>query len=471
MTFLSELSSNILYLLTFCLGALLIYYIVPQHCKRATLLTLSIAFYLCCDWKMFFAMALVTVFTWYCGLRIKNTGRKKWLIIGCVSLVAFLAFFKYNSFFVAGAQKLLAAVGFSSDLLSVLMPLGISYYVFKAISYMVDVYRGKLPAETNLFTYALYICLFSEILCGPITRYSVFKESVSKDIVYKEENFHTGFYLVIKGLFMKVVIANRLSGYVATIFACPENYAGLTLWFAAFCYAVQLYCDFAGYSFVMVGVTKLFGLHTTLNFDRPYFATNIKEFWNRWHISLSGWLKDYVYIPLGGGRCSKWRNKANVIATFLVSGLWHGTGLNFLAWGLIHGVANAATPKKMAPRGIKKVLMILLTFGIVTFGWIFFGVDSIQTAFVYLKCMVCNLSFSVEAVQNAILPFTGDNTCVAFFLTAMLFVAVLFAREWYEERKKLPSLQVAGMGWQIFLLTSILLFGSFGTSGFIYANF
>lgn len=471
MTFFGELSSNVLHLLTFCLGAVLVYYAIPQRVKKTALLIFSIVFYLFCDWKMFFSIVLVTMFTWYCGSKIGESKGKKWLVAGCTGLILFWIFFKYNSFFAWEMNRMLSAVGMSSRVTSFLMPLGASYYVFKAISYMADIYKGKILAEKNLFTYALYICLFFEVLCGPITRYAVFKESIGKEITYKKENIETGFYLVIKGVFMKAVIANRLAGYVGEVFASPADYSGLTLWLAVFFYTVQLYCDFAGYSFVMIGVTKLFGLHTTLNFNRPYFATNIKDFWNRWHISLSSWLRDYIYIPLGGSRCSKKRAKINVIITFLVSGIWHGTGLNFLVWGLIHGVANCITPKNSNPKGMKKVFMTFLTFCVVAFGWIFFGVDSLHMAFVYLKTMIFNFSFSVEAVQNAMLPFTGDNTSVAFFLTIMFFVLILAIREWYEEKKKISSLQVAGALWQSFLLSSILLFGSFGTSGFIYANF
>lgn len=470
MVFLKELSNNIVYFMIFVFFSLFIYYVLPKKARKIALLIISLVFYALCDWKMLFAMMGVILLSWFFGKIIKETKSKKWLIVGCVLLVAFLSFFKYNSFFLYGTNRLLSVFGLSSNLVELMMPLGISYYIFKAISYIVDIYRGKYDDEKNIIVYALYICLFSEILCGPITRYDDYKITVN-NLVYNKENFQNGFYLILKGLFMKVIIANRLAPYVSEIFSAPQSFTGIALWMAAFFYSIQLYCDFAGYSFVAVGVTKMFGLHTTINFDRPYFAANIKEFWSRWHISLSSWLRDYVYIPLGGSRCSKLRSKINVLITFLVSGLWHGRGLNFIVWGLIHGVANVCTPKKVILTGFKRAFMILVNFFVVSFGWIFFGTDSLTTALIYIKCMFSNFSISVSAVTSAIVPFTGDNTCVAFFLTVSLFILILAAREIYEEKRKISVLHTASWGWQVFLLTAVLLFGSFGTSGFIYANF
>ncbi len=465
------MNTNVIPLVFFTFGTFVLYYALPHTYRRIALFLFSLLFYLCCDWKMLILLLTTAFFTWRCGAHIEKKGGKKPLLIGCGFLVLLLIYIKYNNFFVPKINTLLAQFGLESPLLKMIMPLGLSYYSFKAISYMIDIYRKKQKAECDFLNYALYLCFFPEILCGPITRYHTFRSALSSGLVYDKSKFETGFYLILKGVFMKAVIANRLSGYVATVFASPTGHNGLALWLAAFFYTIQLYCDFAGYSFMASGATKMLGMHTTFNFNRPYFASNIREFWDRWHISLSDWLKDYVYIPLGGNRCSALRQKVNVILTFIVSGLWHGSGLNYIVWSLYHGLINIFTPKKMKVVGHKKLLFVFLNFVLVMFGWIVFGTTSLRTAFSYFKLMLVDLSISAASIQRAVLPFTGDNTCVAFFLTVLFFIFILFIRESYEEKHKLSALHPSGSAWQVFLLLSILLFGSFGTSGFMYANF
>ena len=308
-------------------------------------------------------------------------------------------------------------------------------------------------------------------MCGPISRFDKFKTALDEGMDYDNVKIQEGFYLILKGLFMKVVIANRLSVYVGKIFASPTSFTGIALWLAAFFYSVQLYCDFAGYSSIAVGISRLFGMHYTENFKRPYFAHNIKEFWDRWHISLSSWLKDYIYIPLGGNRCSKLRQKFNVLAVFFVSGIWHGVGFNYIIWGLYHGVLNILVPKKKKDADKCGWLKILLNFALVTVGWIFFGTSSFTTAIQYIKSMFANLTVSSSAIQSALFPLTSDNTCVSFFLIVMAFIFALFIRELYEEKKDISVSKPASIAWQVFLLVSIFLFGEFGASAFIYANF
>lgn len=474
MSFFSELGSNVLALIVFSIVILVVYYLIPRQVRKSYLLLTSIAFYGLCDLKMLAVLLASIVFTWYCTNMIQKSNSKKWLFFGCTVLILLLAFFKYNNFFVNSVNAILDCFGIrdNSGILKLALPLGISYYVFKSISYMVDVYKKKYEAEKNLLNYGFYISFYPEIISGPISRYDEFKKAMDTSMNYSVKNMETGFYLIIRGLFMKGVIANRLADYVGGVFSAPESFGGIALWLAAFFYAVQLYCDFAGYSSIAIGITQLFGLHYKDNFIRPYFSTNIVEFWNRWHISLSSWLKEYIYIPLGGSRCSKLRKKLNVMIVFLVSGLWHGTGLNFVVWGLYHGILNAFTPrKKEAPKGIKKFILIIVNFALVTFGWIPFGSQTLGKAAVYIKRMFLNLSISMVDIQRAILPFTSDNTCIAFFLTVILFTGILIIREWYEEKKNIKSSEPASLLWQVFLLTSILLFGNFASSGFIYANF
>lgn len=446
------MQSNLFMLLIFSLLAVMIYYKIRGGGRAFYLLTINALFYILCDFKMFFLLAAVIFWTWICSRKLEERKDKKWLAFGICPLILLLFFFKY---------------GFSN----LLLPLGISYYSFKSISYLVDVYREKYCAEKNIVTYALYVSFFPEILCGPITRFDQFHKTL-KEVSYSDENIQRGFYFILKGVFLKTVIANRLSGYVGTIFAAPASYTGLALWMAAFFYSIQIYCDFAGYSSIAVGITQLFGMHYTENFKRPYLSVDIREFWDRWHISLSNWLKDYIYIPLGGNRCTKWKQKRNVMAVFLVSSIWHGTGWNFILWGIWHGFLNSFTVKKQANQNkVRKVFEMCVNFFCVMLGWIFFRAASVPVAVEFLKGMFFNLKISSKEVQNAVLPFTRDNTCVAFFLTVLFFIAAMALREYWEEKKQIKGTAIASVLWQVFLLVSIILFGYFGISDFLYANF
>jgi len=473
MKYFTEMSTNVLSLLFFSGLSLIVYYSITKKFRKYFLLLISVIFYAICDIKMLAGVLATTMLTWFCAKMIEKKHSVTWLVGGCVYVIALLGFFKYNNFFIFSINSFLEKIGIGGgEIVKLAMPLGISYYAFKSISYMYDVFRNKYESEKDFSKYALYVFFFCEILSGPISRYSDFKKSIDEGMNYSDEKIRLGFYFILRGLFMKGVIANRLADYVSTVFANPDGFSWIALWMAAFFYAIQLYCDFGGYSSLAIGITQLFGLHYQENFIRPYFSTNIIEFWNRWHISLSSWLKDYIYIPLGGSRCSKLRRKINVMIVFLVSGLWHGSGLNFVIWGAYHGVLNILTPRNIVCKHkIKSFLMTCLNFLLVTFGWIFFGSPTLGKAVSFLKGMFVGLSFSVNDIQAAILPFTNDNTCVAFFLTVLLFIAMLGCRELYEERKRLKSTHIASNVWQVFLLTSIILFGEFSASGFIYANF
>lgn len=474
--FLSSMGTNVLALLVFSMAVLILYYLLPKKFRPIFLLGVNLLFYLVCDWKMAAVLVAAILWTWFCGIKIGQEKKKGWLAAGVVSAVALLGFFKYANVFADKLNQLLALVGLGSagGALVILMPLGISYYIFKAISYLVDVYRGKYEAEKNLSTYALYLSFFPEILSGPISRFDQFRQGLETGMDYSGDNMQRGFYFILKGLFLKGVIANRLAGYVGTVFAAPGSHNWLALWMAAFFYAFQLYCDFSGYSSIAIGITRLFGLHHQDNFLRPYLATDIREFWDRWHISLSTWLRDYVYFPLGGSRCAKWRSKLNVLIVFLVSGLWHGVGLQYVAWGAYHGILNMLTPRRRSKeprRGIKRWLLIFLNFCLVTFGWILFGSGSLGNAAAYVRGMFSGIALNMDVIQTAVLPFTSDNTCVAFFLIAVAFILILLVREIWEEHKKADGSYLPGMVWQVFLLTCVILFGNFAVSGFIYANF
>ena len=361
--------------------------------------------------------------------------------------------------------------------LSLLLPLGISYYTFKIISYNADIFLGKREAEKGLSgcgAYLTYVLFFPQIVSGPIERSESFLAQLHAGPAYDAGLFAEGLQRIVLGLFKKMVIANRLSGYVDAVFAAPEAYPGLACVMAAFFYSFQLYCDFSGYSDIAIGMGNLLGIRSRENFACPYFSRGIKEFWSRWHISLSSWLKDYIYIPLGGSRVSSFWHGVNVLATFLVSGLWHGASWTYVIWGGIHGVWNLISRKKDPDRSLaRRIWQTLVTFFGVTVGWVFFRAERFAGALAFLKHAVTGFSLSYADIQSSILPFTGDNTCAAYFLTAcgFLFFLFLYERERVYGRTRGKEGAWLSVFWLAFMMLSIVLFGVFGVSGFLYANF
>ena len=476
--------SNLLVLLAFSLLVALVYYCVPPKWRVHILLVFSMVFYVACSGWMTLVLLGTMVWTWLCAGQLSRkdstTGKRRWLIAGVLPLVAALVFFKYNGFFIADFQAVLAKFGITlGGAGMLLMPLGISYYTFKNISYLADVHLNKITAEKDFLKYATYVAFFPQITAGPIERYKDWPKTwQEKGVVFSPVLFRQGFSAICNGLFMKLVIANRLAVYTGKVFSQPDKFNGLTLCFAAFFYSIQLYCDFAGYSFLAIGLTNLLSHPCGDNFRRPYFAEDIREFWNRWHISLSSWLKDYVYIPLGGSRCTTWRKNVNLMITFLVSGAWHGVGLNFLVWGAWHGLLNVITPKRS--KGVDAVRTwrasilhfgkVVLNFLLVALGWVFFASPNCRSAMRFLFGMFSRFSLSGNAFSKALLQFTGDNTSVSFFLVALLFMVIYGLGEWNQERKWLKGTWFSGLAWEVFLLVSVVFFGQFG-GGFIYANF
>lgn len=447
---------------------LLIYYVIPLKFRWGLLLAASVVFYASADWKMLFLVGGSIVISYFAGLKIEQAQevrkKRRWMTGSVVLLVLILMVFKYYNFFADAVGNLL---GSSSDIFKLAMPLGISYYTFKIISYLADIYKGKIDAEKYFGYYALYISFFPQILCGPIERADHFIPQLKYGCKYEEKLAAEGMERIIIGLFKKLVIADRLALYVGTVFDAPTAYPGLASIMAAFFYAIQLYCDFSGYSDMAIGMGQMLGIRTRENFQYPYFSRSIKEFWTRWHISLSGWLRDYIYIPLGGNRKGKMRKQFNTLAVFLVSGIWHGSSLNFVFWGALHGLWNMiSTPKKEDSPAWRKFLQGVITFCGVTFTWVFFRAKNLATAFAMLKHMILGFGLSVDQITASLLPFTGDNTCAAHFLIICLLILFQAVFEWRRTRGKGTS-----YGWLAAMLVITLLFGKFGSSSFLYGNF
>ena len=447
---------------------LAVYYILPHKFRWGLLLLASVVFYASADWKMLALIGGSIVVSYIAGLKIEqaeNEKQKKVWMAGCIILlVAILMLFKYFGFFADVIGNMLGATSFVFNLV---MPLGISYYTFKIISYLVDIYKGKIDAEKHLGYYALYVSFFPQILCGPIERADYFIPQLKYGCKFEDKLAAEGLERIIIGLFKKLAIADRLALYVGTVFDAPTAYPGLASIMAVAFYTIQIYCDFSGYSDMAIGMAQMLGIRTRENFNYPYFSRSIKEFWSRWHISLSSWLRDYIYIPLGGNRKGKMRKHLNTLAVFLVSGIWHGSSLSFVFWGALHGFWNMiSTPKKDDDPVWKQILQVLVTILGVAFTWIFFRAKDLATAFTMIKHMILGFGLSIDQITASLLPFTGDNTCAAYFLIICLLILFQAVFEWRRTRDKGTS-----YGWIAAMLAMTLLLGQFGSSSFLYGQF
>lgn len=430
--------------------------------KIIIILILNAAFYALCDVKYLPIMTfeILASFWTYCQIVKRNKTKKVWLICGIALEVLILGFFKYADFFLDG----------KADALRIIMPLGISYYTFKILSFLIDAYREKMESNVTLLQYAAYVSFFPQIMCGPISRANEIIPQLNRKEKITEKELLDGFGMIISGIFKKMVIADRLSSYTETIFTNPLNYPTLASWIAAFLFSIQIYCDFAGYSEIAIGVCKVFGFQCRANFNKPYFSYSIKEFWNRWHISLSTWLRDYIYIPLGGNRRGRLRKNINILITFLVSGIWHGNGLNFICWGIWHGLLNILSVKK-SDKNVVVFFQTVGTFICVTFGWIMFKAESFTSGMQYILNMFSNIKINYNTIVDSIIPFTGDYSCLSYFIIVGIFILILFIFELWEYKESVKSQEKLLYFRSSFYLLATLLFGIVGQSSFLYANF
>lgn len=353
------------------------------------------------------------------------------------------------------------------------IPIGISFFTFQALGYLWDVYYKRQEAEHNFLTYALFVSFFPSILSGPINKASLVIPQL-KDLrpYFNYSKAVEGLKMLLWGMFMKVVVADRLALYVDTVLPSYENYTGLSCFVASLLYTVQIYADFAGYSLMAIGVGKVLGFELTENFRRPYFAVSITDFWHRWHISLSTWLKDYVYIPMGGSRCSKLRNYWNIFVTFLVSGIWHGANWTFIVWGCIHGVCQIVEKilgqQKCNYGRFGKSIKISITFLIVNFAWIFFRMPSLSDA-----CKVIARIFDPTLPMTLFMPNGGKSDLLFYIMgLSMLFVKDFFD-EYHPQSLYLFNNEKRIVRWTSYIIIFILIMltGVFGADQFIYANF
>lgn len=473
---------NSISFLVFMAAVLAVFYLSPYQIRARVLLCASIVFYLSYDFRVFLLAAATAGWTYLVGRKLEESQERKktWLLAGILPVIGVLFVFKYMNFFAESVVKLLRWFSVSSNeiVLELFLTVGLSYYSFKVISYLVEIYRGNIVSEKDFGNYLLYVTFFPQMVSGPIVRAYDFLPQLEKNLVFDREKAAAGLELILMGCFKKLVLSNRIAVYVDGVYANVKGNTGLSLFFAAFFYSIQIYCDFSGYSDMAIGIGNLFGITTKKNFDCPYLSLNIKEFWKRWHISLSSWLTDYIYIPLGGNRVSKIKKVRNTMVVFLTSGLWHGANWTFVVWGGIHGLFNLVfgrkkkeTEKSTFWSSCISVLKGLFTFTLVSFAWIFFRMGSLKSAFLVVRKILFETRINFYELQNSILLWTFDNMCVAYFLTVCFCILVLFLWEWRKTYLKKEESSRVTACFQIFWVMAILLFGVFGESSFIYANF
>lgn len=378
------------FLILFC-GCLFLLFIIQligrnhknaRTIQKSVLLLASYSFIYLVNWKFCVSILFVTLISFGVGLTITNAKNKKaWLATSIVLLVAILCYYKYTNFFIESISILLKnAVSIST--LDIVAPVGISFYIFSSLSYLIDVYKGKYEGEKNILNYSLYIAFFPKLLAGPIIRYDQFTKSTKDYVGLTLLNFHDGIQIFVFGLFKKMVLADHLGVFVDDIFFAPDAYNTGTIVLAVISYSLQIYLDFSGYSDMAIGISKILGFDFPANFNLPYLAKNVSEFWKRWHISLSSWLQEYVYFPLGGSRKGLARTFLNLMLVMIISGLWHGAGWTFIVWGGLYGVSSCV--QKLIGNKTKKnnsIVLIICTYVLVSLLWIFFRADSLETAF------------------------------------------------------------------------------------------
>lgn len=472
-----------------------LYFIFPKKIKWFWLLTTSYYFYMSWNPKYAFLILTSTVITYLSGIYIEKAvkygkGNKKvFVALSFISNLAILVGFKYFNFLNENFAIVSDSLGFDWGVsnLNILLPVGISFYTFQALSYTMDVYRGKINATHHFGKYALFVSFFPQLVAGPIEKSEHLLPQFDKDHKFDYNRIKDGLILMAWGFFKKMVIADRLAILVNTVYGNPSNYVGFELIIATLFFAVQILCDFSGYTDIAIGAAKVLGYDLMKNFDRPYFSKSIPEFWRRWHISLGGWFRDYLYFPLGGSRVSKWKKYRNIMIVFMVSGIWHGASWNFLIWGFLHGIYQiidlAITPhidrlnnylQVSTNSFVYRLYKVLLTFTLVAIAWVFFRANTLADGTYIIKNIFV---FNPEVIIE------GDIYKLGLvwreFKIAIIAIMVLFAANLLERKYHLLNLlrrQHLIIRWifYIILILYILIYGVYGSdekASFIYFQF
>lgn len=439
----------------------------------------SYTFYGWWDWRFLCLLFLSTGLDYYTGLRIGEASsqktRKLWLYTSVITNLSILGVFKYFNFFISSFTDLFHAFGLQAEvpLLNVILPIGISFYTFHGLSYVIDIYNKKAPVTRSFVDYSLFVCFFPLLVAGPIERATHLLPQIQKPRVFSPAIATDGLRQILWGLFKKIVVADTCASMVDTIFAGHQSYSGSALLLGGVLFAFQIYGDFSGYSDMALGIAKLLGFDLLKNFSYPYFSRDIAEFWRRWHISLTTWFRDYVYIPLGGNRVGKSKAIVNVFIIFLLSGIWHGANWTFVVWGLYNAVLfiplmlsnanrvnmNTVAEDRYLP-SLREVLQMGLTFFLVVMGWIIFRAENISQAFSYFSHMFSRSLFTVPTEFRSPLPW----------------ILLLVVVEWLQRNKEhglsIDPIRPRLVRWSIYLVLVVIVVGGFTEQrDFIYFQF
>ncbi len=476
---------NSLHFLVFFPSVVAIYFCLKSRYRWIFLLLSSYYFYMCWNPKYIVLILFSTLIDYIAGLQMEKQTkpriRQLFLIASLCSNLGLLFLFKYYTFF---SQSLLTLfnqfnIFYDFPAFDFLLPVGISFYTFQTLSYTIDVYRRKKKAERHLGIFALYVAFFPQLVAGPIERSTRLLPQLFEKKEFNYQRISDGLKLMLWGFFKKVVIADRLAVLVNSVYNSPQDYTGIPLIVATYFFAFQIYCDFSGYSDIAIGAAQVMGYDLMDNFKRPYFSKNISEFWKRWHISLSSWFKDYLYISLGGNRVAKWRWYSNLMIVFLVSGLWHGADWTFVIWGGLHGMYLVLSiwTGKFRMRCIRfshldkhqavlKLIQVVTTFHLVLFGWIFFRANNLFDALYIIK----NIFTDTNRHQYTV----GLNqTEFIIAVLSILFMECIHMMQRHRRMRQFLNNKPKVLRWSVYLilLLSIIMFGVFTKQEFIYFQF
>lgn len=474
------LFNSIQFLLFLPIVFVLYWFVFNKKLKYQNLLILisSYVFYGWWDYRFLSLILLSTIVDFFIGLSIPNQDlEKQKILLWCSVLfnLSVLGFFKYYNFFVDSWIDLFSSFGYvikSVWTLNIILPVGISFYTFQTMSYTIDIYKGKLKPTKDFISFASFVSFFPQLVAGPIERASNLLPQIFKKRVFKYEQGVQGLRLILWGMFKKVVIADSLAPVVNDIFGNYQELGGGTLWLGAIYFAFQIYCDFSGYSDIAIGTSKLFGFELMSNFKFPYFSRNIGEFWRRWHISLSTWFRDYLYIPLGGSQKGKWMSIRNIFIIFLVSGFWHGANWNFVFWGLFHSMlflpsyifntnrkytASVIAENTLLPKP-KEIIQIGKTFIVVTIGWVFFRSDTLEDSFIFLCKMIFDFDINLSKASRLL---------YIILLTTLDYMIRTNERDIIFTKNKLANNSL----FILFIISIVLLFFKETRADFIYFQF
>lgn len=485
---------NSLQFLTFFPIVVVIFFLLPQKKRWILLLIASYYFYMC--WKVEYVVLIIisTLIDYYvakrmCKIQIQSK-KKKWLYASIISNLGILFGFKYFDFLNENIQILFNNFNIFYNLpaFELLLPVGISFYTFQTLSYTIDVYNGKIKAQKHLGIFAVFVSFFPQLVAGPIERSNRLLPQFFKKHNFSYQRVRHGLQQMLWGFFKKVVIADRLAIVVNGVYNDPSNYSGFALILATIFFSFQIYCDFSGYSDIAIGSARVMGFELMENFKRPYFSKSIAEFWKRWHISLSTWFRDYLYIPLGGNKVAKWRWYYNLLITFIISGFWHGANWTFIIWGTLHAsflISSIilSSPKKKILRLLKiegtsfhKILQVGLTFLLATFAWIFFRANNITDAIYIITHLFTDIAdynnFDLMKLKLRGLGVSQNHILITIILIISMELFNLYERSgdvWLKLKSKPIWIR-----WSVYylIILSILFLAPYSeVNNFIYFQF